>query len=100
MAAKMIQLKSYYELQEEEALYALLEASRKYIKRNRQLSTYQKQSNGNFLKMIARLQKLRSRQAQYGSAPPEPLNALLQRIDAQPELANRSWLRRKVGSLV
>lgn len=99
MAAKMIQLKSYYELQEEEALYALLEASRKYIKRNRQLSTYQKQSNGNFLKMIARLQKLRSRQAQYGSAPPDNLNALLQRIDAQPELANRSWLRRKVSSL-
>lgn len=99
MAAKMIQLKSYYELQEEEALYALLEASRKYIKRNRQLSTYQKQSNGNFLKMIARLQKLRSRQAQYGSAPPDNLNALLQRIDAQPELANRSWLRRKVGAL-
>ncbi len=99
MAAKMIQLKSYYELQEEEALYALLEASRKYIKRNRQLSTYQKQSNGNFLKMIARLQKLRSRQAQYGSAPPDNLNDLLQRIDTQPELANRSWLRRKVSLL-
>lgn len=99
MAAKMIQLKSYYELQEEEAFYALLEASRKYIKRNRQLSAYQKQSNGNFLKMIARLQKLRSLQAQYGSAQPEPLNALLLRIDAQPELANRSWLNRKMGEL-
>ncbi|MCB0589081.1 MAG: hypothetical protein KDD06_27580, partial [Phaeodactylibacter sp.] len=59
MAAKIIQLKSYYELEETEPFFSLLEASRKYIRRNRQLSDYQKQSNSGFLKIAGKLKNLR-----------------------------------------
>lgn len=99
MAAKIIQLKSYYELEEEEALFSLLEASRKYIKRNQQLSTYQKQSNANFLRMIVRLQKLRSKPSSSRQTATAAAR-LLSRIDEQPHLANKEWLQQKAEGLM
>lgn len=94
-AAKTIQLKSYYELDEEEALFSLLEASRKYIKRNQQLSAYQKQSNANFLRIITRLQRLRAKPTLDKAAA----KALLRRIDELPEVAHKEWLLSKVAAL-
>jgi len=98
MAAKIIQLKSYYELEETEALFSLLEASRKYIKRNRQLSAYQKQSNNNFLRIITKLHKLQLQQPRLSNF--EYLSALsnLQReLEALQAVANKGWLRKKMA---
>ncbi len=97
MSAKIIQLKSYYELGEEEALLALLEASRKYIRRNRQLSAYQKKSNQHFLKAIGWLQKAKSRRRQFGSAAPElPLRSDIQALEP---VNNKGWLLDKARQL-
>ena len=94
MAAKLIQLKSYYELDETEAFFSLIEASRKYIRRNRQLSDYQKQSNTNFLKLVSRLFNFRLR----GVQPPQ-LEQLARELDSNKPFANKGWLRGKIGEL-
>lgn len=94
MAAKLIQLKSYFELNETEAFFSLLEASRKYIRRNRQLSDYQKQSNANFLKLAARLFNFRLR-----GAPPAQLSLLARELDSDKPIANKGWLRGKIRGL-
>jgi hypothetical protein len=98
MSAKIIQLKSYYELGEDEALLSLLEASRKYIKRNRQLSAYQKQSNTHFLKMMGRVHKLHNRRRRMGKAAfQEEAQALKQELEALPSVTNKSWLKEKLA---
>ncbi|GJM33651.1 MAG: hypothetical protein DHS20C18_26520 [Saprospiraceae bacterium] len=94
MGAKLIQLKSYYELEETEPFFALLEASRQYLSRNRQLSDYQKQSYGNFLKIANRIQKLALKK---GIIPAEEwqnsYEKLQQQLNDPSPLASKNWLR-------
>ncbi|MCB9036016.1 MAG: hypothetical protein H6557_05280 [Lewinellaceae bacterium] len=101
MAAKIIQLKSYYELEETEAFFSLMEASRKYIRRNRQLSDYQKQSNAGFLRIAGKLNNLR---LQRGIADGQLLRQQLQQLEQELQqasaIANKGWLRQKVGELI
>lgn len=100
MAAKIIQLKSYYELEETEPFFSLLEASRKYIRRNRQLSGYQKQSNASFLKIAGKLNNLR---LQLGVGSQQRLQPQLRQLEQElaqaKAVANKGWLREKVREL-
>lgn len=97
MSAKIIQLKSYFEQRETEAFFSLVEATRKYIRRNRRLSDYQIQSNNNFIKLVARLYKLKS-EAEY--LPLQKfqtrLRVLEQDISKGKEVVNIGWLMQKI----
>lgn len=100
LSAKIIQLKSYYELDEMEAFFALIEATKKYLTRNRQLSTYQKTSNANFLKLANRIYNLRlkafsSRSKNFQIHWQELEKQLLQ---TEP-LGNKSWLEEALRAL-
>lgn len=99
LSAKIIQLKSYYDLEETEAFFSLVEATRIYLTRNRQLSDYQKRSNANFLKLATRLLQLRLK----ASTLPKGDKALqLQRIQQQLEsknIANKGWLQEALQAL-
>ncbi len=95
MGAKLIQLKSYYELEETEAFFSLLEASRQYVLRNRQLSEYQKQSYGNFLKIASRIQKLAMRKGFLSQEEwQQRYEKLQQQLEDPSPLASKTWLRR------
>lgn len=59
VGAKIIQLKSYYELNEFGAFRALTDAFRIFIKRNKQLSEYRRQANFNFIKIAKKLAQLK-----------------------------------------
>lgn len=100
MAAKIIQLKIYYELDETEAFFSLVEAARKYLRRNRQLSDYQKQSNQHFLRLAARIYNLRLKQGAVSrreiAAEREQLN---QRLAETEPVANKEWLEMVLGKL-
>ena len=101
LGAKIIQLKSYYELQETEALYALIEASKKFIRRNRQLSEYGKKANLNFFKMARRIHHLRSLQSTESEAVfSRKYKTLLESIGRSDSLANKDWLEETIRSLV
>lgn len=100
LGAKIIQLKSYYELDEEEAFFALIEASKKYVGRNRQLSDYGKNANLNFLRIIRRLFLLKSSRSRLKSADYKKKARLLaERLDALHPLANKDWLEEAFGQI-
>jgi hypothetical protein len=62
LGAKVILLKSYYELKETEPFYALTDAFQIFVKRNRQLSDYRKTAYLNLLKITKRIYKLREQE--------------------------------------
>ena len=100
MSAKIIQLKSYYELEENEAFLSLLEASKKFLRRNRQLSDYQVQSNANFLKMAGRLHKINMKIGIANTKKTEQaIQQLEQELSATHAMANKDWLKQKVDIL-
>lgn len=100
MSAKIIQLKSYYELEETEPFFSLLEASRKYIRRNRQLSDYQKQSNAGFLKIAGKLNNLRLQRGLSGNRYlRQQLRQLENELIQARAIANKGWLRQKMKEL-
>jgi hypothetical protein len=101
MSAKIIQLKSYYELQEHEAFLSLMEASRKFLRRNRQLSDYQVQSNLNFLKIAGKLNKINMRAGITGA---ERLKGSLKQLEKAllqtKTVTNKGWLSQKIDDLL
>ena len=93
LGAKIIQIKSYYELGETEALYALIEAFKKYNLRNKELAPYRKQANANFLRVVKKVYQLkisrkRDREATFRQKK-EKVADLLNNL--QP-MANKDWL--------
>ncbi|MBK8703553.1 MAG: hypothetical protein IPN33_07960 [Saprospiraceae bacterium] len=100
LSAKIIQLKSYFELQETEPFFSLLEATRLYLSRNLQLSDYQKNSNVNFFKLAAKLYQLNLQAPRLETAAKENRKqdiALL--IDRTAPLANKDWLVQRLERL-
>ncbi len=100
LGAKIIQLKSYYELDEPEPFFALLEAFRKYLLRNREISGYRKTANANFLNLAKKIYELRlaapglRREKLSGR-----IGALYREVDAAREVANKSWLAEALGKM-
>ena len=88
-----LQLKAYYDLDLSEPFYALTEAFRQYLRRNRQLSDYQKQSNRNFVKLIQQLQQIRTARITLSSEDwTERLDQFINRLRATEALSHRDWL--------
>ncbi|MGB0861660.1 MAG: hypothetical protein ACPGXZ_02030 [Saprospiraceae bacterium] len=93
IGAKVIQLKSYYELEEADAFYALIEAFRIYIIRNKTLSDLRKRANLNFLKLAQKTFQLRDDQfALSKKAIKEKSEKLLHQIKTTSPLMNKNWL--------
>lgn len=97
LSAKLIQLKSYFLLAETEALLSLMNATRRFVQRNRQLSDYQKKSSHNFLHILQRLCQLR-----YASADIRDVAAFQQLLNrdlqALQPLGNKQWLEEVLSS--
>ncbi len=94
LGAKIIQLKSYYELDETEAFYALIEAFRKFITRNRQVGDYRKKANGNFLKIAKKVYQLKQDQNHLNRTKFQKKYLSLQaQVAVLEPLANKDWLQ-------
>ncbi len=100
LGAKIIQVKSYFTLNEGEALYALLQAFRKYISRNKSLGDYKRKANLNFINFTKQLFDLKENRrlmkAEVFQYKLEEQRNRLQRIDP---LANKSWLEQQVEAM-
>ncbi len=93
LGAKIIQIKSYYDLNETESLYALIEATRKYVLRSSQLSEYGKKANNSFLKLSRKMYQLKLKKSQLTkSALAKKKEALYEQIQAGEITANKDWL--------
>jgi len=91
LAAKLIQLKTYYLLAENEALLALINATRRFVQRNRKLSDYQKKSSLNFLHILQRLSQLQYAAMNIRDAGKFE-KQLKNDLEALQPLANKQWL--------
>ena len=98
LGAKIIQLKSYYELDETEAFFALIEAFKKYLLRNRQISDYRKKANLNFLKLAKLIFKLKTNQSYLTKKQIREKHAQIQEkmITWEP-IANKTWLEEQMN---
>lgn len=89
---KSLLVKTYYATGEYEALHSLLEAFYVYLRRNKLISAYNKESYNNFLKIVKKLIKLRYRDAQR-------LAQLANLIKDTRPLANLSWIQKMLQEL-
>ncbi len=93
LGAKIIQLKSYYELEEDEAFFSLIEAFRKYIRRNKQISSYRKTANAHFIQLTKELFILKRKIQLRDSAALKHWRLLQREMDDTSPIANKDWLQ-------
>jgi hypothetical protein len=96
LGARLIQVKSYYELSEFEALRSLIEAFLIYVQRNKEISDYRKSANSNFLKIVRKLLPCKQLYEEKTQPPAKIINRLASlrlQIDAKSPLANKDWLQ-------
>lgn len=93
LGAKIIQLKSYYELHEGDALRSLIDAFQVYLRRSKEISEYRKDANAQFLRLTKKIYQYRE---QILFAPRErsqaKFDALLTEVNTAEPLANKDWL--------
>lgn len=89
LGAKILQLKSYYELDEGEAFFALIEAFKKYILRSKDLSDYRKKANANFLKLAKKIFQIKGRS---GKTADRKRNKIKEELKNLEPIANKAWL--------
>lgn len=93
LGAKIIQLKSYYELDEPEPFFALVEAFRKYLLRNREISGYRKTANAAFLNLAKKIYELRLEASGLRRETlAQRIAGLRREVEGGQAVANKSWL--------
>lgn len=100
LSARHLLLKIYYDTNEFEAFTYQLESFRVFIKRTEKISTHNKNSNLNFLKVCRRLASLKQ-SAEYIQAKQfnDRMKKLRDVIDKYDPLANKPWLLQKAEQL-
>lgn len=90
--SKVTLLKTYYELDEIDAMLGFMDTFSTFLRRQKQVSKFHRES---YLKLIKYVKKL-------ATAPPgnkQRLNLLEQEIDQTAGLPDKAWLKAKIGEL-
>lgn len=97
LGAKALLLRTYYELNETDALDALVESFRQYLQRNRLMADSRRSGYYHLFRITRRLSRLR---AQRDYLPAGQWQQNLQKIQSDmaqtPSIFNRSWLEQKI----
>ncbi len=88
--ARRMLVRSYYELDEQDALESLLQSFGAFLNRQKNLG-YHQELNMNFVRFMSRLNKLSSHDKDARSA-------LWEDVVAEKQVAEREWLMEKLGS--
>jgi len=100
LGAKIIQVKSYYETNESEAFFALIEAFRKYVRRNKKMADYRREANLQFIKMASQIYSLRIKKTTLRTNEfNKNLTKAKQKLDELAVVANKDWLELVLGRL-
>lgn len=91
--SKSLLMKTYYEMEESDPLYSLIEAFYAYLRRNKSISKYQMKSYSNFLHYAKRLLKYRYRRKEF-------VEKLKPEIELKEAVANKTWLLAKINELL
>jgi len=100
LGARSMMLKIYYDQEEYDPLFSLIDSFESYLRRNRTLSGYQYRAHKNLLKLVKRLAHLRIREVSSRKKTlQKELQALQKRIRATEEIVNLKWLEEKVEEI-
>lgn len=100
IAAKVTQLRVYYETEEGEVLHSLSDAFRNYIRRNKQLTNTHKSLYENFIIVLRRSYKLLENKPYWSKEKVErEYLKLIDNIENMHPLGSRSWLRERASEL-
>lgn len=93
LGAKIIQLKCFYELDESEAFYALIEATKKYLLRNRKVADYHKKANANFCTIAKKIFQLKMKKSRLKkSVFNQQYRLLSEKLKKIQPITNKEWL--------
>ncbi|MDO8969063.1 MAG: hypothetical protein Q7U74_00140, partial [Saprospiraceae bacterium] len=93
VGAKILQLKTFYLLNEEDALVSLLATTEQLLRRDKTLSPFGKSTNLNFLKMLRQASKWKRKMARLTpQKAARERQVLLEKVAALQPVANKDWL--------
>jgi hypothetical protein len=92
LGAKVLLLKTYFELNETEPFFSLVDAFTNYLKRNKLISESQRTVHLNFVKYTKKLMHLR----QGGRISPDEIREELHHLNS---IANLPWLFEKLDEI-
>lgn len=90
---KVLLIKNYYELSEDELLLSASEAFRIYLMRNKTISEYNRTAYKNFIKLVKKLQRVKEKQTKKSTAK------LQDSIQNATQVIEKQWLIEKVSEL-
>ena len=100
LGGKTTLMKTYYELNEMEAFFGMIDSFKAYLKRNKLISEYQYKVNSNLLRFAQKLAKLkRDKDFLSGSKFGKELKGISEKIETTSEITNIDWLKEKVEEL-
>lgn len=100
LGAKVLLIRIYYLQQEDDALEMLLLATEKTLRRNKQISSYQKKSHLNLIRFVKKVMRLRNKSyANVGIDLSKQANELKAQIENVREIVNIKWLLSMVEDL-
>ena len=89
---KSLLVKTYYATEEFEALHSLMDTFYVYLRRNKLISDYNKESYNNFLKVVKKLIRVRYK-------PADKVKQLEAQVKEIRPVANLSWIQKKLEEL-
>ena len=90
--SKSLLLKTYFELEETDALFSLIEAFKIYIKRNNLIPGYQKSGYNNMIKLSAKLYK-------WKLNPKNNLKDIIDEFNTTKPVVDILWMRKKLEDM-
>ena len=89
-------IRSYYELEDYEALLSLLETFRIYIIRNKKMTTANKKGYTNYCRFAKKLVLLKNSRITYTKQDYlEKMTSLYKKVSETPNIINKQWLERE-----
>lgn len=100
LSARMLLIKLYYEMQENEGLFYALDAFERFLHRNKSLAGERREGHRNFITSSRRLARLRERKPLLTPADfQKRRSAFVVRMEETGKISNLVWLEEKLGSL-
>ncbi len=100
LGAKTTLLRTYYELDELDAFFNMIDTFRTYLKRNKLISEYQYTVNNNLLKFAKKLAGLKNKKGVISKNAYDKEHQELQKAIANtPQITNVDWLKVKLAEL-
>lgn len=100
LGAKALLLRTYYDLEEYDALYSLTDSFRQYLYRNKLMADGRRQGYYNLFKLTRRAAQIRE---QRNYARPQALRRQLDQLQTAVQrsnaIFNKAWLEEKIGEL-